>query len=125
MKTIAKSSFVLALLLALLTPGCKKAEPPAVDASQMLQQSFEAAEPAVKESIASVVTNLKAKNYVEVTKSLDQIVSKRQVTEEQKQAIMTTLLQIGEAMAADPKINTPELSAMRSKIFETLRRSSR
>jgi hypothetical protein len=125
MKTIAKSSFVLALALALLTPGCKKAEPPATDASQMLQQAFETAEPAVKESIASVVTNLKAKNYTEVAKALDQIVSKRQVTEEQKQAIMTAVLQIGEAIATDPKINTPELSALRAKIFETLRRSSR
>jgi len=89
----------------------------------MLQQAFETAEPAVKESITSVVTNLKAKNYLDVVKALDAIVSKRPVNEAQKQAIMTALLQVGEAIAADPKINTPELSSTRAKIFETLRRS--
>jgi len=123
MKIIAKLSFALALALTLLTPGCKKEEAPTTDASALLEQAFEAEAPAVKETITAVVANLKAKNFAEVTEALDQMVSKRKVTEAQKQAILTALLQINEAVGTDPKLNTPEQSAMRSRIFVTLRRS--
>jgi len=126
MKTIAKSSFLIALVLALLTPGCKKAEkPPAVDASQLLQQAFEGAEPALKETIASAAANLKAQKFAEVTKALEPVASNPRLTEPQAQALMTTILQMNEAAADNPKLDTPEMYAIRAKMFMELRRGAR
>jgi len=125
MKVIAKSLLVIALGLTLFAPGCKKSEQPAADSSQMLQQAFETAEPALKEGIASLVTNLKAQKFAEVTKALEPIVSNPRLTDPQKQAISTTILQINEAAANNPKLDTPEMYAIRANMFNVLRRGGR
>jgi hypothetical protein len=116
---------VIAFALLLGCVGCKKAEAPAADASQLLQQSFATAAPEVKQGIDTVNTNLKAGNYAKVTEALMPIVSRQQLTEEQKRAVSTALLQINQAIAADPKLDSKEMYELRAKMFEAVRKGSR
>jgi hypothetical protein len=125
MKTITHSLFIITLALALLSPGCKKADAPTADAGPMLQQAFESAGPGLKKSTETVVTNLKAKNYTEATKALEPIAFSPSLTEPQKQAVMTAIRQISDAVTADPKLDAPEMSALRARMFSALRRGSR
>jgi len=122
MKTIARISFVVALLLALFSSGCKKAEAPAADSAQLLQQAFEAAPAPLKQSVETVVTNLKAKNYTEATKALEPVALAPNLTEPQQVAVLTTIQEIAAAAANDPKHDSPEMAALRAKMFMTLRR---
>jgi hypothetical protein len=121
MKTIAKSSFILALVLAFLAPGCKKSEPAAPDTALKLDQAFETAETALKDSVTAVTASLRAKNFAEATKALEPIVSNPKLTEPQKAAIMSVILQINEAVANDPKLDSSELSDLRRRMFMSLR----
>ncbi len=122
MKTIMKLPFIIALAFILVSPGCKKSEPPVADASPVLQQAFETAAPDLKEGIAAVATNMKAQKFAEAVTALEPIVAKPQLTEPQKQAILAAILQINEAIANNPKLDAPGMSARRAKIFEILRR---
>ena len=124
MKTCAKSSFLILLALTLVA-GCSKSEPPVVDTTPTLLQAFETAAPNLKQSAEAVATNLKAKNYTEATKGLEPLVASPQLTDPQKQAILVTIQQISESIAGDPKLDTPEMAALRSRMFSTLRRGSR
>jgi len=125
MKTITNASFVVAFALALFSSGCGKSAPPVPDTSPALQQAFESAAPALKERIASVATDLKAQKFIEVTKALDEIVAGGKLTEAQEQAISSTILEINEAAANNPKLDTPEMYQLRSQMFQRLRRSGR
>src|SRR5262245_37806915 len=71
--------------LAFFAAGCGKESK--TDATKPLQQSFEQAEPEIKQSIQAVTVSLKAGNYNEAAKSLAPVVSGRKLTEPQKQAV--------------------------------------
>jgi D-alanyl-D-alanine carboxypeptidase len=116
---------ILALVLALVVSGCKKKEARSEDAAQMLQQSFTSATPEVKESIAIVSSSLKTGDYAAVTRELTPIVTRQQLTVELKQAVSSALVQINQAIAADPNLDSKELYELRAKMFESLRRGSR
>ena len=98
--------------------GCNKNTK--VDATQPLQQSFQSAEPQLKQSIEEVTSKLKAGDYTEATKALAPIVSGRPLTEQQRQAVGVALHQINQAIAANPALDTKEMYDLRAKLFRTV-----
>lgn len=110
--------FLAAPALALLLTGCKKDAQ--ADATQPLQQSFQAAEPEVKTAIDTVATSLKAGNYAEATRALAPVVTQRPLTEPQRQAVGVALKQINDAIAANPALDTKEAFDLRVKMFRAV-----
>jgi hypothetical protein len=122
-KPSALLSILAAVALALSSPGCKKKEAMA-DATQPLKQSFQTAEPQVKQVIETVNTHLKTGNYTEATRALSPVVAGR-LSEPQKQAIGVALKQINEAIAANPALDTKEMYELRQKMFRAVDGGSR
>jgi hypothetical protein len=117
--------FIVSATTTVALTGCKKQAAPATNAAQLLEQSFQAEGTEVKQSIAAVSAGLKAGNYAEVTRNLEPIVTQRQLTEPQKQAVSTALVQMNQAIAANPSLDTKEMYETRAKMFEALRRGPR
>lgn len=114
------------MLLAALTlglAGCKKQTE--ADASQPLEQSFQQAEPEVKQAIETVTANLKAGNYAEATRALEPVIVGRPLTDPQKQAVGIALQQINQAIAANPALDTKEMYELRAKMFQAVHRGPR
>jgi hypothetical protein len=116
MKRFTTLSFVATAVLTLCV-SCKKG--PETDATQPLQQSFQAAEPEVKTAIDTVTTNLKAQNYAEATRALAPVIT-RPLTDQQRQAVGVALKQINDAVAANPALDTKEMYEMRAKMFKAV-----
>ena len=108
-------SLLLFLTLLLFTVGCKKK---GVDATKSLQESFQSAEPEVKSSIETVNNSLRAGNYVDASRALAPVVSTRNLTEPQRQAVGVALQQIGQAIAANPALDTKEMYELRKKMYK-------
>jgi hypothetical protein len=123
-KPLTALSFIAALALAFGAISCKKKEVQA-DATRPLQQSFQTAEPETKQVIETVNTSLKAGNYTEATRALAPMVSRRNLTEPQKQAIGVALKQINQAIAANPALDTKEMYELRAKMFRAVDGGSR
>lgn len=102
----------------LLAMGC--GQEAAVDATVPLQQSFQTAEPQVRQSIQTVTANLQSQNYVQATRALAPVVTRRRLTEPQKEAVGMALQQINQAIAADPSLDTQELYRMRVQMFRAV-----
>jgi len=123
MKSFTLLSLGIWTALVLGGVGCRKEAAP--DATQPLQQSFQAAEPEMQRVIAQVNTQLKAGQYVEATRTLAPVVSGRTLSEPQKQAIGVALQQINRSIAANPKLDTKEMYELRAKMFQTVHGSQR
>jgi len=67
LKSFGWFSFLAALALVPALAGCNKHG--SADATHQLQQSFQTAEPEVKQGIDAVNSNLKAGNYTEASKA--------------------------------------------------------
>lgn len=117
MKSRLCAFFVAAAGVVLALSACSKSAKP-TDASQPLQKSFASEDEAVQQAIASATANLKAGNYAEATRTLTSIVTTRQLTEPQRQAVGAALDQVNRAIAADPKLNTREMYEMRQKLSQ-------
>jgi len=109
---------LLACVLLSGAVGCKKQVE--VDASQPLQQSFQAAEPEVKQAIDTATASLANRDYTEATRALAPVVTRPNLTEPQKQAIGVALQQINRAIAADPSLDTKEMYELRAKMFRAV-----
>jgi len=105
----------VALTLVPMLSGCNRHG--SADATHQLQQSFETAEPEVKQGIDTVNSNLKAGNYAEASKALVPIVATRNLTEPQRQALGVALQQISQAIAANPALDTKEMYELRLKMY--------
>src|SRR2546427_322405 len=95
-------SFLAAVVLALGLASCKKQAQ--ADATQPLQQSFENAEPGVKQAIVTANNSLKAGNYTEAARALAPVVARPNLTDQQKQAVGVALQQVNQAIAANPAL---------------------
>ena len=119
-----KPSFILSIVAVLALPlvftGCK--QDAQTDATQPLQESFRAAEPEVQKNIQTVTTSLKSGNYMEATRALEPIVTRRDLTVEQRQAIGVALRQVNQAIATDPSLDTKEMYELRNKMFNAVDR---
>ena len=102
--------------LAALTVACK-AKP--VDASQPLQQSFDSAEPAVKQAAQTAAASLKSGNYTEATRALAPVLD-RPLTAPQNQAINMALQQINTEIARNPSLDTKEMYELRLKMHQAV-----
>jgi len=123
MKPLPRLSWLLVPAMALCLVSCKKERP--VDATQPLQQSFQAAGPEVQQAIATVNTCLKANNYAEATKALVPLVTQRGLTDPQREAVGLALQQINQAIAANPALDTKEMYQLREKIFQAVHNGPR
>jgi len=110
---------VLVSLALALGLSCKKKDTP-VDATQPLQQSFQAAEPEVRQAIEIANNNLRTGNYQEAGRALAPVVSGRSLTEPQKQAVGLAIKQLNQAIEADPALNTKEMYDLRNKMFKAI-----
>lgn len=119
-------SFLLVIAIGLVSglSACSRNAKPA-DASQPLQQSFQSAEPPVQQAIATATTSLKAGDYSEATRALTPVVTVRQLTAAQKQAVAVALQQISQGIASNPKLDSKEMYEMRQKLFQAVRGNSR
>ena len=108
-------SFVAPVILILILSGCNKHGKE--DATHQLQQSFQTAEPEVQQGIEAVKSNLKAGNYAEASKALAPIVTTRNLTDPQRQAVGVALQQISQAIAANPALDTKEMYDLRLKMY--------
>src|ERR1041384_4138725 len=93
--------------------GCKPKQQSRVDASRPLEQSFQAAEPATQQAIASVNASLKAGNYAEAARAVQPVLTGRNLTPAQRQAVGLMFQQISEAVAANPALDSKELYELR------------
>ena len=118
MKSFQSVSLSLALLLGLTISGCHRREK--IDATKPLEQSFQQSEPEVKQTIQAVNSQLKSGNYRDALQNLTPVVSNRELSQAQKQAIGAALKQVENAAAADPKLNTPEMYQLRLKMVRAL-----
>lgn len=121
MKPLALLSF---LVVAALLSGVSCSKEAVPDATQSLQQSFQTAEPEVKQVINTVNSSLKAGNYAEATKALAPVIQ-RPLTDPQKQAVGVALEQINQAVARDPSLDTKEMYELRAKMFQAVHRGPR
>ena len=123
MKSFTFPSLFVLPLLAFYLVGCKKEVQ--TDATQPLQQSFQTADPEVKQAIATVNASLKAGNYAEATKALAPLVTQRPLTDAQKQAVGLALQQVNQAMAANAALDTKEMYELRAKMFQAVHNGPR
>jgi len=111
---------VISLLVGLLlTPGllsCKKRG--GADATKPLQESFQTAEPEVKQAIETVNTSFKAGNYAEASRALAPVVATHNLTDPQRQAVGLALQQINQAVGSNPALDTKEMYDLRAKMFK-------
>jgi hypothetical protein len=110
------------MVLALLAVSCGRKERP-VDATKALQQSFETAQPEVKQAIQVVNGHFQAKDYTAAARALAPVVMQQRLTEPEKQAVGGALEQINQAIAADRSLNTKEMYELRAKMFQAVHRS--
>jgi len=118
MKPLSLFSFLVVPVLASCLVGCKQEAQ--TDATQPLQQSFQTAEPEVKQAIATVNASLKAGNYAEATKALAPLVTERPLTDAQKHAVGLALQQVNQAVAANAALDTREMYELREKMFRAV-----
>jgi outer membrane protein assembly factor BamD (BamD/ComL family) len=109
---------ILLAALAISTVGCKKEQP--ADASVPLEQSFQETEPEVQQAIQTATTSLRAGNYAEATRALAPVVSGQPLTDQQKQAVGVALVQINQAIEADPSLDSKEMYDMRARMFRAV-----
>src|SRR5258706_7921143 len=88
------------------------------DATKPLQESFQTAEPEVKQAIDTVNTSLKAGNYAEASRALAPVVTTHNLTDPQRQAVGLAIQQINQAVAANPALDTKEMYDLRAKMFK-------
>ena len=121
-----KSSLLLSLsasaVLMLAVVSCGRKETP-VDATQPLQQSFQTAEPEVKQAIETVNGHLRARDYGAAAKTLAPVVLQRRLTEPEKQAVGLALQQIDQGIAADRSLDTKEMYELRARMFQAVHHS--
>lgn len=123
MKPYTFLSLLFLVPLALWLAGCKKEVQ--TDATQPLQESFQAAAPEVKQTIETVSASLKAGNYEQATRALAPLVTERPLTDAQKQAVGLALQQVNQAMAANAALDTKEMYELRAKMFQAVHRGPR
>lgn len=123
MKPLPPLLFLVIPALALWLVSCKKEGQ--TDATQPLQQSFQTAEPEVKQTIETVNASLKAGNYVAATRALAPLVTQRPLTDAQKQAVGLALQQVNQAMAANAALDTKEMYELRAKMFQAVHNGPR
>jgi hypothetical protein len=123
MKLSSLRSYSFALILGLSLAGCKKET--SADATQPLENSFQQAEPAVKQTITAVNTSLKSGDYAQAMRTLAPVVTGRPLTEPQKQAVGIALQQINNAIAKDPSLDSKEMYELRAKMFRAVHGGSR
>ena len=72
----------------------------------------------MEQAITQVNTHLTAGQYAEATCVLAPVVSGRQLSDPQKQAVGMALKQINQSVAANPALNTTEMYELRARMFK-------
>ncbi len=118
MKSFKLLSVLVAVVASQWVMSCSKDKK--ADATKPLQQSFQGAEPEVKQAIVTVNTGLRAGNYAEVAKGLDPILARTNLTQQQKHALGVALQQLNQAVGSNPALDTKEMFELRAKMSRVL-----
>ena len=106
--------------LAVCLAACQKS-PEGVDATRLLSQAFDTAQPEVKQNIRATVTGLQSKDYLEALRSLTiAVANSSTLTEEQKHAAGVALQQVNQAVGANPALDSKEMHEQRTKLTAAL-----
>jgi hypothetical protein len=104
---------------ALCLLSCKKETH--VDASRPLEQSFQTSEPEAKQALAEVQASLKAGSYAEACRKIEPVLTGRNLTPEQRQAVGLMFQQVNQAIAANPNLDSKELYELRVRLAHAAR----
>jgi len=111
-----KCGILISLVLVFSVSGCGNKQA-SVDATQPLKQSFQTAEPALQQAVATATTSLKAGNYTEAARALKPVIDGRPLTEPQCAAVNMALKQFNQAIDANRSLDTKEMYELRAKMF--------
>ena len=114
---ILPSLVIGAFALGLL--GCRQET--RVDASRPLEQSFQSAAPETKPALANVQAKLKAGSYVEACRAIEPVLTDRNLTPEQRQAVGLMFQQVNQGIAANPNLDSKELYELRVRLAHAAR----
>ena len=114
MKSSILPCLCVSAVLTLVAVSCGKKP---ADATQALQQSFQAAEPEVRQAIEAVNVHLQAREYTAAARALAPVVSQQRLTDPERQAVGVALQQLNQAIAADRSLDTKEMYELRAKMF--------
>lgn len=118
MKPFTFLPILLTAFAAQLLEGCTKDHK--ADATRPLQQAFKEAEPSVKQSVVTVTASLRSGHYLEAARSLDPVLTRTNLTPQQRQALGVALQQLNQAVGANPALDTKEMYELRAKISKKL-----
>ena len=122
MKPSRLPSLCVSAVLTLVAVSCGKKETSA-DATKALQQSFNTAEPEVRQAIQVVNTHLQARDYTAAAKALAPVVLQHRLTQPEAQAVGVALQQLNQAIAADRSLDTKEMYELRAKMSQAVHTS--
>jgi hypothetical protein len=122
MKSSLLPSLCVSAGLTLVAVSCGRKETPA-DATKALQQSFNTAEPEVRQAIQVVNTHLQARDYTAAAKALAPVVLQQRLTEPEAKAVGVALQQLNQAIAADRSLDTKEMYELRARMFHAVHNS--
>ncbi len=119
MKSSTLCCLCVSAILTLVAVSCGRRETQ-VDATKALQQSFQAAEPEVRQAIQVVNNHLKARDYTAAARALAPVVAQQRLTEPERHAVGVALQQINQAIAADRSLDTKEMYDLRARMFQAV-----
>jgi hypothetical protein len=133
----SRATFVLTLATAvLLVPiGCgRKKEPSAAQTAQALEQSFKAAEPETQRAVAAATTAIKAastatdveaqrEQYIQALQPATAVASQGRLSPEQVKALQQVYIQVQQANARNPKLDSQNFYNARAALAIQLKRN--
>ena len=103
------SSLVNFALAALAVTGCGSKNQSAKVTAEQLQKSFEKAEPSIAQEVVQAGSALQASNYAQAVVIMNRVVQTQTIDEAQKKAVDALIIQTREAIARNPKLDSPQL----------------
>jgi hypothetical protein len=117
-----RPALVLALAT-LLVLSCRRQDD-SQNPAGMLNESFRTGSPETQSQITAASSHLQSGDYRSAALALAPVVSQQQLTEAQRAAVSAALVQMNQAVATDPKLNTRDMYEARAKMFQALQKES-
>ena len=105
----AEAWIIVVAAMALTAAGCGGKNQSAKDASEQLAKTFEKADASARDEVVQVKSALQSSNYVQAITIMDRVVQARPIDDAQKQAVDALIIQTREAVAKNPKLDSPQL----------------
>ena len=120
MKSSLLPFLCVSAVLTLATVSCGKKQ---ADATKPLQQSFQTAQPEMRQAIEAVNAHLKARDYTAAARTLEPVVVQGGLTQPEWHAVGVALQQLNQAIAADRSLDTKEMYDLRANMWRAIHKS--